>query len=96
MFSHSRILCPELQQKIMTAEQAADFIRNGDTVGMSGFTGAGYPKALPGALVNKAQIQAILKSRLKLICGQVHQLRRSSMVCWPTLLHRDYERAWGT
>ena len=66
MFSHSRILCPELQQKIMTVEQAADFIRDGDTVGMSGFTGAGYPKALPGALVNKAQIQRDLKKPFKI------------------------------
>ena len=50
----------------MTVEQAADFIRDGDTVGMSGFTGAGYPKALPGALVNKAQIQRDLKKPFKI------------------------------
>lgn len=66
MFSHSRILCPALQQKIMTAQQAADFIKDGDTVGMSGFTGAGYPKALPAALVNKAQIQRDLKQPFKI------------------------------
>lgn len=40
----------------MPAEQAAMQIRPGMTVGMSGFTGAGYPKAVPQALA--AQIQA--------------------------------------
>ncbi|MEG3765432.1 acetyl-CoA hydrolase/transferase family protein [Alteromonas sp. 14N.309.X.WAT.G.H12] len=55
MFSQSRILCPQLRKKIMSADQAAQFIENGDTVGMSGFTGAGHPKALPAALVEKAK-----------------------------------------
>jgi succinyl-CoA:acetate CoA-transferase len=35
----------------MTPEEAAQFIKPGDNVGMSGFTGAGYPKTVPGALV---------------------------------------------
>ena len=34
----------------MSADQAAALIRHGDHVGMSGFTGAGYPKAVPPAL----------------------------------------------
>ncbi|ARE39191.1 Acetyl-CoA hydrolase [Rhodovulum sp. P5] len=34
----------------MDAEDAAAMIHSGDTVGMSGFTGSGYPKALPQAL----------------------------------------------
>lgn len=34
----------------MSAEQAAAFVKPGMTVAMSGFTGAGYPKAVPGAL----------------------------------------------
>lgn len=46
----TRVLSPQLQQRITTAEQAATFVRHGDNVGMSGFTGAGYPKALPAAL----------------------------------------------
>lgn len=57
MFSESRILCPQLKNKVMSAEQAAAFINDGDTVGMSGFTGAGYPKALPGALAKRAEAQ---------------------------------------
>ncbi len=46
----SRIRQPELAAKVMTAEQAAALIRPGMTIGMSGFTGAGYPKAVPQAL----------------------------------------------
>ncbi len=39
----------------MTADDAAQFIRPGDNVGMSGFTGAGYPKKVPGALVRRVE-----------------------------------------
>ncbi len=39
--------------KIMSAEDAAAQIRPGDRVGMSGFTGAGYPKVVPGALAKR-------------------------------------------
>ncbi len=39
------------QDKIMTAQRAASFIRSGMTLGMSGFTLVGYPKAVPQALV---------------------------------------------
>ena len=52
----SRITCPQLASRIMPAESAAAFIKNGMTVGMSGFTGAGYPKAVPLALA--AHIEA--------------------------------------
>jgi succinyl-CoA:acetate CoA-transferase len=34
----------------MSADAAAALISDGDNVGMSGFTGAGYPKAVPAAL----------------------------------------------
>jgi succinyl-CoA:acetate CoA-transferase len=37
----------------MSAEQAAALIRSGVSVGMSGFTGAGYPKAVPHALARR-------------------------------------------
>ena len=46
----SRIVCPLLSTRVTTAERAVEHIRPGDNVGMSGFTGAGYPKALPTAL----------------------------------------------
>ncbi len=52
----SRILSEKYRSKIMSAEEAAKLIKHGDNVGFSGFTGSGYPKALPGALA--AQIKA--------------------------------------
>ena len=42
----------------MTPDEAAEFIRPGDNVGMSGFTGAGYPKEVPGALVRRVEAAA--------------------------------------
>jgi succinyl-CoA:acetate CoA-transferase len=53
MTDQSRIRCKALLDKVMSAEQAAAYIRPGENVGMSGFTGAGYPKAVPGALVDR-------------------------------------------
>lgn len=50
-----RIANPLLASKIMSAEEAAQFINHADSVGMSGFTGAGYPKALPTAIAHRAQ-----------------------------------------
>ena len=52
----SRIDHVGLRSKIMSAEQAAALIASGSTVGMSGFTGSGYPKAVPQALA--ARIEA--------------------------------------
>ncbi|AIL33019.1 acetyl-CoA hydrolase/transferase family protein [Basilea psittacipulmonis] len=50
-----RIKHSELRNKVMTAEQAAEFVQNGMVVGISGFTGAGYPKALPTAIAERAK-----------------------------------------
>jgi succinyl-CoA:acetate CoA-transferase len=40
--------------KIQSADEAALLIRDGMTVGTSGFTMAGYPKAVPLALARRA------------------------------------------
>ncbi len=53
MSANARILCPTLKQRLMTAEKAAELIPAGANVGMSGFTGAGYPKVVPGALAER-------------------------------------------
>ena len=45
-----RILCKQLLPKVMSAEAAAALVPHRANVGMSGFTGAGYPKAVPKAL----------------------------------------------
>ncbi|SER82169.1 succinyl-CoA:acetate CoA-transferase [Pedococcus cremeus] len=46
----TRIAHAGLRRKVMSARDAAALIRPGQNVGMSGFTGAGYPKAVPQAL----------------------------------------------
>ncbi len=50
-----RVLYPEFRRRMMSADEAATLIAPGDRVGMSGFTGAGYPKAVPGALAQRMQ-----------------------------------------
>lgn len=50
-----RISCPALRSRVASAAEAVSHIRDGDSVGMSGFTGAGHPKELPYALAAKAQ-----------------------------------------
>ena len=54
--SSPRIQHPGLAQKIMSAAEAAALIPAGANIGMSGFTGAGYPKQVPLALA--ARIEA--------------------------------------
>src|SRR5579862_7493262 len=49
----SRVLNPALESKIMSAAEAAALIRSGDQIGMSGFTGSGYPKAVPVELAHR-------------------------------------------
>jgi succinyl-CoA:acetate CoA-transferase len=46
----TRVFDPKLESKIMSAEEVAGLIRSGDQIGMSGFTGSGYPKALPNPI----------------------------------------------
>ena len=50
-----RIRHAGLRSKIMSAEQAAEMVQHDMLVGMSGFTGAGYPKALPAAIAERAR-----------------------------------------
>ena len=52
----SRVRNAALKSKIMSAQDAAALIPAGATVGMSGFTGSGYPKEVPMALA--ARIEA--------------------------------------
>lgn len=41
--------------KFITAEEAATFVNHNDNVGFSGFTPAGCPKAVPGAIAKRAE-----------------------------------------
>lgn len=45
----------DLKERIVDSETAAGWIKDGMTVGLSGFTRAGDVKAVPGALVEKAK-----------------------------------------
>jgi succinyl-CoA:acetate CoA-transferase len=49
----SRIKNAQLRSKIMSAEEAAKLIPNHANIGMSGFTGSGYPKQVPAALAKR-------------------------------------------
>ncbi len=51
----ARVRNPALAAKTMTADDAAKLIHSGATIGMSGFTGAGYPKSLPLALASRIE-----------------------------------------
>jgi succinyl-CoA:acetate CoA-transferase len=53
MRSSNRVANAEFARKICSANDAAATIADGDNVGMSGFTGAGYPKAVPAALAER-------------------------------------------
>jgi succinyl-CoA:acetate CoA-transferase len=52
-----RVRYPQFHNRIMSAEAAAALIPHGANVGMSGFTGAGYPKALPQAIAARAMAE---------------------------------------
>ncbi|MDO4541839.1 MAG: succinate CoA transferase [Bacillota bacterium] len=45
-----RIMCDELKSRVCSPEEAAQLIKNGMTVAVSGFTLSSYPKAVPLAL----------------------------------------------
>ncbi|QIG79765.1 acetyl-CoA hydrolase/transferase family protein [Sphingosinithalassobacter tenebrarum] len=53
--SPSRIAAPSLRSKVMSAHDAAALIDPGSTIGMSGFTGSGYPKEIPLALAERIE-----------------------------------------
>lgn len=52
-----RICCSKLRAKVMSAEAAAALIPSGCTIGMSGFTGSGYPKSVPTALAMRIEAE---------------------------------------
>lgn len=54
-----RIGLKELANKVVSAEEAAALISDGDVVGMSGFTRAGDAKVVPAALVERAKNEKI-------------------------------------
>ena len=61
-----RVLHPALLERVMSADEAAALIPAGANVGMSGFTGAGYPKAVPLALARRIEQQTALGKPFKI------------------------------
>ncbi|CCD94731.1 putative acetyl-CoA hydrolase/transferase family protein; Succinyl-CoA:coenzyme A transferase [Bradyrhizobium sp. ORS 375] len=51
----SQVMSQALRAKIMSADDAAALVTPGSHVGMSGFTGSGYPKAVPMALARRIE-----------------------------------------
>src|SRR5664279_5182148 len=51
----SRVMSAAHRTKIMPAEAAAALVPNAANVGMSGFTGSGYPKAVPAELARRIE-----------------------------------------
>ena len=66
-----RIRHPLFRDRVTTAEDAAAAIGPGMTVAMSGFTGAGYPKAVPQALAARVESAAARgeRFRIKVLTG---------------------------
>ncbi len=52
---HDRIEDVRLHDRVVTAEEAASWIKDGMTLGLSGFTRAGDVKAVPTALVKRVE-----------------------------------------
>jgi succinyl-CoA:acetate CoA-transferase len=57
MADKTRIGCDKLRAKVTDAQTAAGLIASGSTVAMSGFTGSGYPKAVPLALASRIEAE---------------------------------------
>ena len=66
-----RIRHPLFRDRVVSAEEAACAIKPGMTVAMSGFTGAGYPKAVPQALAARVEAAnaAGERFRIKVLTG---------------------------
>jgi len=54
-----RIRCAPLRERVTSAQDAARWIEDGMTVGMSGFTRAGDVKLVPGALAEHARLHPL-------------------------------------
>jgi acyl-CoA hydrolase len=73
-----RLQDPSLHGKVMGAQEAATLIAVGANVGMSGFTGAAYPKAVPQALAARlAALHATgqTQARIGFVDLDIHRAR---------------------
>lgn len=56
-YIEERIRIPELRDCVVTADEAASWIKDGMTLGLSGFTRAGDVKAVPLSLIERAKTE---------------------------------------
>ncbi|MHC2995681.1 MAG: acetyl-CoA hydrolase [Candidatus Atribacteria bacterium] len=68
MVVNERIRNSKLQEKVISAEQAAELIKDGMIIATSGFTPAGYPKAVPLALAKRVK-KSKEKLQISLLTG---------------------------
>ncbi|MDL2210876.1 succinate CoA transferase [Desulfovibrio sp. OttesenSCG-928-O18] len=54
-----RIMLRQLEDRIMSAEDAAQMIKRGMTIGSSGFTAVGYPKVIPKAIARLGEAHSL-------------------------------------
>jgi len=73
-----RILCPGLEDRIMSAQEAASFITSGMTVGMSGFS-TSNPKEIPLEMIKHANNLSIIQGA-GLGTGMLDSIIRSGSV----------------
>jgi succinyl-CoA:acetate CoA-transferase len=64
--TNPRILHTGLARRVVSADEAAAMIPSGVNVGMSGFTGAGYPKLVPAALARRIETANARGERFRL------------------------------
>ena len=65
-----RVRCPFLMNKVMKVEDTLDMFKDGMNLGWSGFTPAGYPKAIPIALADYVEENNLQgKMRFNLFIG---------------------------
>ena len=79
----ARVLNSGLAQKIMTATEAASLIRSGDQVGMSGFTGSGYPKVVPIELARRIAEAHIYGQKFQVSVLRVPRPAPNLTARWP-------------
>lgn len=72
-----RLGLKELLNKVVSAEQAAALINDGDVVGMSGFTRAGDAKVVPMALVERAKKKSFpISIRYAIFIGNIKKWQK--------------------
>ena len=91
MAGASRIGNANIARKVMPADEAAALIPNGANVGMSGFTGSGYPKELPAALARRITNANARGERFKVACGLARRPAPNWTACSPPSTASNYE-----